>query len=178
MKSIFYISLLSLFILSFSKLGIEKYTPTTIVELINTWHVEDNYYKDFAENLIQVLDRYVFLDIIKNPKQPFPNYHTKVDLVAELKKFDNFPNFYTFYQKLRATLNLAHDAHFNTRFTEPPYQDTNITLNNLNMIQPVDYKIKKINGEIVVYAKLTKKFEKAVLEDIFGEELVQNIVNN
>ncbi|MCQ2816157.1 MAG: hypothetical protein MJ252_02715 [archaeon] len=180
MKYIIIISLLCLFSPLLCLDAIEHYSPSKIIETINTWSVPDNFYTNLTDNLIEVLDRYVFLDILKNPIQPFEGYHTKVDLLEELKNLGSatYEDFYPFYQSLRSLTNLAHDAHFNTKFTcLPNPQVVKLNLTDLRMIQPLDYKIKKENNAINVYAKVTKTsyINETDLTEIFGKELIEQI---
>ena len=90
-------------------------TPSQVFGCMNSIDFGSSYYKEAIDDIIKLVEPYVYLDILKNPPQPegFSNYFKPVDLIAELKKVKTEgTNFYDFYRSVQKTLNSAKDGHF------------------------------------------------------------------
>jgi hypothetical protein len=158
--------------------SIESYTPAEAISNINKWDLNETFYADAIVNVVDVLDRYVFLDISQNPPQPkgHEKYHNKVDLIKKLREIELTDiKFYSFYQQFKETLNLVRDGHLGIKFTSPYKRQDDWALDKLIMIQPVDYKIESKDGDTKVYAKLVKYIPEVTLMKLFGMSLITKI---
>ena len=95
-------ALLLILIVSFSNEIFENYIlldPLKFFNYINEIKISEERATKIVNNLTKILERYVFLDILKNPPEPKEDYYNKVDLINELKKI-NLKNkyFYQFYR--------------------------------------------------------------------------------
>ena len=94
-------------------------TPEQVINCMKSVVFEQAYYKSVIDDIITLLDPYVFTDILKNPPQPegFTDYFKPVDLIAELRKINTNPaTFYEFYCSIKRVLNLAQDGHLSYIF--------------------------------------------------------------
>ena len=84
-------------------IGIE--TLTELYPKVNSSHM-----KDVIDYLSELIDSYVYYDILQNPPSPYENL--KVDIKALLKeiKINEEKPFYEFYRDIRKTLSFSHDS--------------------------------------------------------------------
>ena len=102
-------------------------TPSQVFGCMNSIDFGSSYYKEAIDDIIKLVEPYVYLDILKNPPQPngFNNYFKPVDLIAELKKVKTEgTNFYEFYRSVQKALYSAKDAHFSFFFPGNKVFDT------------------------------------------------------
>ena len=123
------------------------------------------------ESLIQILQRYVFSDILKNPPQPLENYLNIVYLEDDLKKIDtNERSLYNFYRDVKKVISACQDPHLNfkvnTYFGE-------LSLSNSFFISPISLYIDRIDRK--VYAK-SSSYENSFDADII--KIINENVNN
>ena len=144
-------------------LTIQNNPENVISDLNNKVKKDSDYYDSFINNLIATLkDTYAFYEISKNPPQPSfsSNYHTKVDIEAELKNIDT-TNIkpYDFIQKVSTVLSNLKDSHVLINWDE-------LKLNEYTIILPISYYyIKKDdNGDLKIYGICNDD-----IEDEFGE---------
>jgi len=62
------------------------YELSEFFEIIKKTEISEEDSKKLISKLEQILERYVYLDILKNPPQPSENYHNKVDIIKELNE--------------------------------------------------------------------------------------------
>ena len=90
-------------------------TPSQVLGCMNSIDFGSNYYKEAIDDIIKLVEPYVYLDILKNPPQPkgFNNYFKPIDLIAELRKVKTEnTNFYEFYRSVQKALTSVQDGHF------------------------------------------------------------------
>ena len=78
-----------LILFSFSLEVEQKYTIYEVENFLNTISQTEITEEDSTKlinALKQILERYVYLDILKKPPQPSEGYHNAVDLIKELDK--------------------------------------------------------------------------------------------
>lgn len=105
-------------------------TPSQVLGCLNSVDFGSNYYKEALDDIIKLVEPYVFLDILKNPPQPngFSNYFKPVDLIAELRKVKTEDtNFYEFYRSVQKALFSVQDGHFSFNFPGNNDYDTKLT---------------------------------------------------
>lgn len=121
-------SFLFLLLISFS-IGIESnsetvYELTKFFEIIQKTEISEEDSKNLIDKLIQILERYVYLDILKNPPQPSNNYHNIIDMIKELNNVNKDKrSLYDFYRDIKIIIDKCQDLHL----------DLNIK-KNLNLI--------------------------------------------
>ena len=103
LKAICYI-LLSLLLQMSLNQKVNYYEISELFDKLEKVKITEKDSKELISNLTQILERYVFLDILKNPPQPDgkANYHDPVDLIKELNEIntDERP-LYDFYRELK-----------------------------------------------------------------------------
>ena len=117
-------------------------TPSQVFGCMNSIDFGSSYYKEAIDDIIKLVEPYVYLDILKNPPQPegFSNYFKPVDLIAELKKVKTEgTNFYEFYRSVQKALNTAKDGHF--YFDFPGNKDFDNKLVDFYAILPLKLSI-------------------------------------
>ena len=94
-------------------------TPSQVIGCMSSIDFGNTYYKEAVDDIIKLVEPYVYLDILKNPPQPegFNNYFKPVDLIAELRKVKTEgTNFYEFYRSVQKALMSTQDGHFEFTF--------------------------------------------------------------
>ena len=117
-------------------------TPSQVLGCMNSIDFGSNYYKEVIEDMVKLVEPYVFLDILKNPPQPkgFNNYFKPVDLIGELRKVKtDGTNFYEFYRSVQKALFSAQDGHF--QFTFIGNNDYDTMLIDFKMVLPLKLSI-------------------------------------
>lgn len=103
--------------------------------------------KSLVDSLKNILERYVFLDILKNPPQPSDNYYNIVDLIDELDKVSTEKrSLYEFYRNIKAILSKCQDLHLD--ITLEKELGDNIKLKNTIYAFPVIFLFSNNDGEI------------------------------
>ena len=107
-------------IISYNSDGAIKYiddyyeieTPDTFFERFNNQKLKEfcKYSDYLLEYLIKLLERYIYLDILKNPPKSESYYHTKYDLL-NVNNYPNCSDYYNFYGSIKKWLSQAEDAH-------------------------------------------------------------------
>ena len=96
-------------------------------------------------NLIKILERYVYLDILKNPPQPSDHYHNKVDLINEILNINtNKRPLYDFHRDLTTVISKAQDLHLAFRYKRKI--DNDLSLYDYLFISPIMYSIKNLGN--------------------------------
>ena len=135
-KNIYIFTLFILFNTIFSQNAqFEIFTFDEAVNYINDVPFNKKDYDDMISNLITLLNnRYIFLDIAKNPPPPFK----PVDVIEELKsiKTDNI-QYYEFYQRVFNILLKPQDAHLQIFFKK---------ILELEYLSPIGYFTRTINN--------------------------------
>ncbi len=136
-------ALLLILIVSFSNEIFENYIldPLKFFNYINEIKISEERATKIVNNLTKILERYVFLDILKNPPEPKEDYYNKVDLINELKKI-NLKNqyFYQFYRELRLIIGSCQDLHLSL-YLNDDIEDNYVFTNSL-FISPIILKIE------------------------------------
>ena len=136
-----------------------------ILEQLETEKITKENCEKIIKNIKQLLDRYVFLDISKNPPQPKESYHQSFDLIEELNKINIESNntFYDFYREIIIAFAKTKDLHLSliANFT-------------FSFCFPLNFYIKeKEKDNFNVYAKL-----KEDCTDFLSEEIKSKINKN
>jgi len=132
------------------------------VNYINNVPFKKNDYDDMISNLITLLtNKYVYLDIAKNPPPPYK----PVDVIQELKSINTkFINYYEFYQKVFSILIKLQDLHVQIFFKK---------ILELEYLSPIGYYIKTINYRNYVFCDLIN-----LAGDFFDKSLIREINEN
>ena len=103
--------------------------------------------------LVQILQRYVFSDILKNPPQPSENYHNIVYLEESLKKIDTSErSLYNFYRDVKKVIDSCQDPHLNFKVNR--YFGDLLSLADSFFISPITLRIDRNDKK--VYASTSK----------------------
>ena len=91
-------------------------------EQIISEQVSEEYCNNVIGNLTALIkEGYVYLDFLKAPKQPKPNYFNKMDLIQELEDINTTNrSFYEFYGDIVRIIGNTEDGHFAVYSLETP----------------------------------------------------------
>ena len=133
--------------------------------------VTPEYMKEVIQNLITLVDSFVFTDILKNPPKPYNE--DKVNIISELEKLIDNKNkpFYEFYRDIKLTLSKTRDANLDILGEQVPLSKGIYNFEDYRMCLPfrfyLDYNDKK---ETKIYIKeyefCSKYYDKTVIETI------------
>ena len=131
---------------------------------------------DFLYYIKTLLNRYIYLDILKNPPQEESYYHTKVDLLETIP--DCSPNYYIFYSSIKKWLSQAEDEHLNINFNYIegpenifPYRAKKY-LRESFVISPIRIHISKKGEVFAIPSKFITYFDEKI------QKIIQNNKNN
>jgi hypothetical protein len=93
----------------------QKYTIYEVEEfldLISQTEITEEDSTKLINSLKQILERYVYLDILKKPPQPLEGYHNVVDLIKELDNIQKGKrSLYDFYRDIKTLISKCQDLH-------------------------------------------------------------------
>lgn len=93
----------------------QKYTIYEVEEfldLISQTEITEEDSTKLINSLKQILERYVYLDILKKPPQPLEGYHNVVDLIKELDNIQKGKrSLYDFYRDIKILISKCQDLH-------------------------------------------------------------------
>ena len=138
----------------------ESFTFDETVNYINDVSFTENDYDDMISNLITLLNnKYVYLDIAKNPPPPYK----PVDVIQELKAINtNNIKYYDFYHQVFTILIKLQDLHVQIFFTK---------IVELIYISPIVYYTKTINDKNYLFCQpieipfVSKYFDQSSFEE-------------
>ncbi len=157
-------------ILNFINSEFDAFELDVFFNMIKKIEISQEDSQKLIDNLKKILERYVYLDILKNPPQPqlSEKYHNKVDLIDEISIINtNKRPLYDFYRDLKIVISKAQDLHFDLQCKRKI--DNDLTLDDYIFIPPVKYSINV--GKPFVYVDPN-------FEDFFEKELIETIKNN
>ena len=129
----------------------QQYTPVYDIigniSLFNIPITEDKYYETVIDSLIELMENYAFIKILKSPpKVNGSDYFNKVDIIQDLKNLkstinETTPNFYEFYQDISKIIASSQDFHiiFTYIGQKAPFD----MLGKLIISSPIEIFIKK-----------------------------------
>ena len=152
------ISIYILILLQKNIFSLYKYNSLSVLNYINS--IKSN--ETELNNILNLLSKtfkeaYAYNEISKNPPQPFydKKYHDIVNIENLLKKINTTNiSFYDFYKNIINKISEFKDLHIDIYF------NNNITkmINDLYIIYPIKFEIKKINHEYKIFGKLNKYY--------------------
>ena len=151
-----------LFSLSF-ELFIDHYSIEEFFYYVNKIEISEENSNKLIDDLIKIFERYVFLDIIKNPPQPKnkENYYNKVNIIEELNLLKKGKRpFFEFYRDLRTIIDKCQDRHLFLYINEN-FEDFSFLHNSL-LISPIILYIKNKK----VYSLINNNYPSNLIEDI------------
>ena len=138
-----------------------------IIEEIRKTKISESESKEIVNNLINIVERYVYLDIIKNPPQPKENYFNVVDLVERLKNVNTEERpVYDFFRDINLIISECQDNHFTFNYNKEILQG--YKLEQIFFVSPIHYQITKN----AIYGKPSDLFT------LFDEEIINQIRQN
>ena len=108
-------------VVDYLDLGIENFIKENfksseidyVIDEIRKVKISESDAKALVNNLINILERYVYLDIIKKPPQPKENYFNTVDLMEKLKNIDTKERpVYDLFRDINLIISECQDGHF------------------------------------------------------------------
>ena len=138
-----------------------------VIDEIRKVKISESDAKALVNNLINILERYVYLDIIKKPPQPKENYFNTVDLMEKLKNIDTKERpVYDLFRDINLIISECQDGHFTIDYNKEILNG--YKLSEMFFISPIEYQITK-NG---VYGK------PSYLSGLFDQDLINQIKQN
>ena len=168
---------LTLFLVPFLSSSIfYVYDSIQIMEYLNKEKLDEYNAKNIIDTILIALeDSYAFYEISKNPPQPDfdKNYFKKVDIQKSLKSINTTNiSFYQLYRQIKNNL-----AEFKDPNLDIYNRDTRVNkiielLSNLYLMNPIKFRIKKINNRYELFCELDKRI------DIFFNYFDKNLLNS
>ena len=149
---------------NFIRNNFQSQPPDEFIETIMKINITEKDSKDLINNLKNIVERYVYLDILKNPPQPKENYHNIVDLIEELENVNTEERpLYDFVRDVNLIISKCQDQHFTLHCNRKISND--FSLMEMFFVSPIHYKITKNS----VYSELSK------YSPFFGEDIQKKI---
>ena len=166
MKNYFILlSLLISFSLELEESSDKKIEISEYFDKIQSIEISNEVSKKLIDLLLKILERYVYLDILKYPPQPKDNenYYNTVDLIKELKSVNtNGRFFYDFYREVRTIIDSCQDRHLQLSLNE-----------KFNYSIFMDYYIK-----FPLYLYIKKDGIYSVIDNTYSESTSIKSINN
>ena len=133
------------------------YEVKEFFNIIKKVNITEEDSKKLIKSFKAICERYVYLDIIKNPPQPQDNYFNVVNLLDDLGKINTSTRpLYDFYRDVKMVINKCQDVHFDTTIQRD--FGSNINLVYCISISPVVFYVKDEDKKVYAapsnYAKL------------------------
>ena len=155
---------LDLGILDFIKENFQASDVDSTIDEIRKTKISGSNSKQLVNSLINIVERYVYLDIIKKPPQPKQNYFNTVDLVEKLKNINTAERpVYDLFKDINLIISQCQDGHFNIDYNKEILKG--YKLNQIFFASPIEFEITK-NG---IYGK------PSFLSTLFDEDLINQI---
>ena len=149
--------ILLLLLLSFLSITKQGYIPIyDIIGNLSTLNVtveEENYYESIIDNVIEIMKKYAYIDIIKSPLKKNGSYYSlEVDIIQELQKLKEQvkkdpPKFYKFYQELLKIIDKTKDYHIYFGYLNNKGQYS--LLINLIVCPPIEFDFQRNKSVLV-----------------------------
>ena len=170
----------------------ENYEPKSILEDANDpipelyENVNSTYMKDVIGDLKELIDSYVFSDILKNPPSPYNDI--KVNILAEFDKIitDGDRPFYEFYRDIKKLLSYLRDSALNIRSGKIPLKKSDELINFDDYIFCLPFQFyldyeegKEVKMYIKEYTNCSKYYTEEIKKEIKNhEKIVLDKINN
>ena len=154
-----------------------------IIGNISTFNIpvlEDGYYDTVIDSLIDIMDNYAYINLLKSPpKVNGSDYFAKVDIIQDLKDLKSringtTPNFYEFYQDLSKIIASTQDYHiiFSYIGRAEPYS----LLSKIIISSPIDFDFQKDKKVLVNLNSVISALSKEAT--IQNSEIISNYYKN
>ena len=155
---------LDLVLADFIKDNFKSSEVDKVIDEIRKVNISESDAKALVNNLINILERYVYLDIIKKPPQPKENYFNTVDLMEKLKNVSTKERpVYDIFRDIDLIISQCQDGHLYIDYNKEIFNG--YKFRELTFISPIEYQITK-NG---VYNK------PSYFSALFDENLINQI---
>ena len=133
---------LDLGILDFIKENFQSADVDYTIEEIRKTKISSSNSRQLVDNLINIVERYVYLDIMKKPPQPKENYFNTVDLVEKLKHVNIAERpVYDLLRDINLIISQCQDGHFSIHYNKEILNG--YKLNQMFFASPIEYEITK-----------------------------------
>ena len=150
--------------------------PDTFINSFNSSrsYLDESECYDILYYIKKILQRYIYLDILKNPPQSESYYHTKVDLFGTIPNCSS--NYYNFYRSIKEWLSQAEDEHLNFCLNKgrgsnemfPLFKK--IALQESFAISPLKFHISKKGEVFAIPSKFITYFDEKIQKVIKDNE--------
>ena len=116
--------------------------------------VNPEYMKDVINNITSLLESFIFVDILKEPPEPYES--DKVDIISVFNniKINESRPFYDFYRDAKKTLSLSRDANLDILGGQVSLPKGTYNFENYRMCLPFTFYLDyKDNTEVKMYIK-------------------------
>ena len=129
--------------------------------------VNSAYMKDVIDYLTELIDSYVFFDILQNPPNPYEDLKVDIkELLNNIKVEEDKP-FYEFYRDIRKTLSFAYDSVLDIAGGIIPFDERRVIFSNYHICLPFKFYLdKREKDTIQIYIKEYEKCSKYYDENI------------
>ena len=148
--------------------------------------VNSTYMKKVIDSLKELVNSYVYSDIIKNPPSPYE--HLKVNISKEFEKIktDEERPFYEFYRDIKQLLSYLSDSNFNIKSGKIPFinSDKLINFNDYIFCLPFQFYLNYEEGQqvkmfIKEYTECSQFYDEEVKKEIKKfENIALDKINN
>ena len=108
------------------------------IDEIRKTKISENDSKELVNNIRNIVERYVYFDIIKNPPQPKENYFNVVDLVEKLKNVNTEERpIYDLIRDINLIISECQDNHFFFGYNKEIFQG--YKLYEMFFLPPIHY---------------------------------------
>ena len=145
--------------------------PDISIDQIRKTNITEEDSKELINNLKNIVERYVYLDILKNPPQPKENYHNVVDLIEELENVNTEERpLYDFVRDVNLIISKCQDLHFSFECNRDIHFD--YSLGQISFLSPLKYKVTK-NSIYIEPAKYYSLFDEEIQKKIKEKEDIE-----
>ena len=136
----------------YDNLKIKDPGKETLKELYS--NVNPAYMKEVIDYLSELIDSYVYYDILQNPPSPYEDFKVDIKELLNNIKIEKEKPFYEFYRDIRKKLSYTRDSIFDIVGGIIPFNEGKVNFSNYHICLPFKFYLDKDeNDTIQMYIK-------------------------